>query len=252
MTASTPHDEVAVALRRAQTAVIVPAVDPSPEPQPVLDGQRPRGQCALVYVFTLVPTLALAAAVPLAWGWGLSWLDVGLAVGFYLLSGLGRDGRLPPLLHPPRVQGRTAALRNALAIAGSMAVQGDVITWVADHRRHHAFADKEGDPHSPVAVRHQPGRAGQGLLPRPPGLAVRPGPHQRRPLHPRPARRPRHRPDQPAVPAVDRGQPARPGPARRADHDVVVGRVHGVLLGRAGPGRPCCTTSPGRSTRSAT
>ena len=40
-------------------------------------------------------------------------------------------------------------LRNALAIAGSLALQGDVLTWVADHRRHHAFTDKEGDPHSP-------------------------------------------------------------------------------------------------------
>jgi stearoyl-CoA desaturase (delta-9 desaturase) len=32
---------------------------------------------------------------------------------------------------------------------GSMAVQGPVIDWVADHRKHHAFADDEGDPHSP-------------------------------------------------------------------------------------------------------
>jgi stearoyl-CoA desaturase (Delta-9 desaturase) len=40
-------------------------------------------------------------------------------------------------------------LRIGLAVAGSMAVQGPVIEWVADHRRHHAFADKEGDPHSP-------------------------------------------------------------------------------------------------------
>ena len=57
--------------------------------KPVLDGRRPPGESALVYFFTLVPMLALVAAVPLAWGWGLSWLDVGLAVGFYLLSGLG-------------------------------------------------------------------------------------------------------------------------------------------------------------------
>jgi stearoyl-CoA desaturase (delta-9 desaturase) len=41
------------------------------------------------------------------------------------------------------------ALRNGLAVAGSLAMQGDVVTWVADHRRHHAFTDKEGDPHSP-------------------------------------------------------------------------------------------------------
>ena len=40
-------------------------------------------------------------------------------------------------------------LRIALAVAGQMAVQGPVIIWVADHRRHHAFSDREGDPHSP-------------------------------------------------------------------------------------------------------
>lgn len=41
------------------------------------------------------------------------------------------------------------ALRIALAVAGSMAVQGPIQHWVADHRRHHAYADLEGDPHSP-------------------------------------------------------------------------------------------------------
>ncbi|MDX6681682.1 MAG: hypothetical protein QOG94_1721, partial [Solirubrobacteraceae bacterium] len=35
------------------------------------------------------------------------------------------------------------------AIAGSMAVQGPAIAWVADHRKHHAHTDEEGDPHSP-------------------------------------------------------------------------------------------------------
>ncbi len=40
-------------------------------------------------------------------------------------------------------------MRVAFAIAGSMSIEGSVITWVADHRKHHAFADEEGDPHSP-------------------------------------------------------------------------------------------------------
>ena len=68
-----------------------PATEPAgrSSAKPVLDGQRPRGHSALVYLFTIVPTLALTAAVPLAWGWGLGWADVGLAVGFYLLSGFG-------------------------------------------------------------------------------------------------------------------------------------------------------------------
>ncbi|HVL86299.1 MAG TPA: acyl-CoA desaturase [Pseudonocardia sp.] len=116
--------------------------------KPVLDGRRPTGEAALVYVFTLVPMLALAAAVPLAWGWGLSWLDVGLAVGFYFLSGLGVTvGFHRYFTH--RAFKANRGLRNGLAIAGSLALQGDVITWVADHRRHHAYTDREGDPHSP-------------------------------------------------------------------------------------------------------
>ena len=40
-------------------------------------------------------------------------------------------------------------LKIGLALAGQLALQGPVIDWVADHRRHHAFSDREGDPHSP-------------------------------------------------------------------------------------------------------
>jgi stearoyl-CoA desaturase (delta-9 desaturase) len=40
-------------------------------------------------------------------------------------------------------------LRIAMAIAGSLAVEGPVLVWAADHRRHHKYSDREGDPHSP-------------------------------------------------------------------------------------------------------
>jgi stearoyl-CoA desaturase (delta-9 desaturase) len=40
-------------------------------------------------------------------------------------------------------------VRAVLAVMGSMAIQGSVIVWVADHRKHHAFTDQDGDPHSP-------------------------------------------------------------------------------------------------------
>jgi stearoyl-CoA desaturase (delta-9 desaturase) len=116
--------------------------------KPMLDGQLPRAEQLLIGVFTVIPLLALLAALPLAWGWGLSWTDVGLAVGFYLVSALGvTAGFHRYFTH--RAFKANRALRNGLAIAGSLAMQGDVITWVADHRRHHVYADKEGDPHSP-------------------------------------------------------------------------------------------------------
>ncbi|WP_184675780.1 acyl-CoA desaturase [Saccharothrix violaceirubra] len=102
----------------------------------------------LVKLFAVIPALALAAAVPLAWGWGLGWVDIGLAVFFYTLTCLG----VTVGFHRHFTHGAfkaTRALRIALAVTGSMAMQGPVIGWVADHRRHHAYADREGDPHSP-------------------------------------------------------------------------------------------------------
>jgi stearoyl-CoA desaturase (delta-9 desaturase) len=73
---------------------------------------------------------------------------VGLAVAFYFLTGLG----VTVGFHRYFTHGSFKAkrpLRVALAVIGSTAFQGGVIGWVADHRRHHAFSDKEGDPHSP-------------------------------------------------------------------------------------------------------
>ncbi|MGA6162764.1 acyl-CoA desaturase [Amycolatopsis magusensis] len=114
----------------------------------MLDGEQSGTENFLVKLFAVVPLLALAAAVPLAWGWGLGWTDLGLALGFYLLTGLG----VTIGFHRYFTHGAFKAnrgLRIALAVAGSMAMQGPVIGWVADHRRHHAYADREGDPHSP-------------------------------------------------------------------------------------------------------
>jgi stearoyl-CoA desaturase (Delta-9 desaturase) len=131
-------------------------------PKPIIGGRRPRAEHLLVHVFVIVPLLALLAAVPLAWGWGLSWVDVGLAVGCYLLSGFGVTvGFHRYFTHRAFTANRP--LRNGLAIAGSMALQGDVITWVADHRRHHAFADKEGDPHSPWLFGTTPAALAKGF-----------------------------------------------------------------------------------------
>ncbi|MET0763795.1 MAG: acyl-CoA desaturase [Blastococcus sp.] len=101
-----------------------------------------------LYVFVVVPFLALAAVAPAVWGWGLSWTDVTLAVGFYFLTLLGVTVGYHRHFTHGSFKG-AKALRVGLAAVGSMAIQGPVIQWVADHRRHHAFADREGDPHSP-------------------------------------------------------------------------------------------------------
>jgi stearoyl-CoA desaturase (Delta-9 desaturase) len=102
----------------------------------------------VLYVFVVVPFLALAAIVPVVWGWGLSWLDVALFVGFYFVPLLGVTVGYHRYFTHGSFKARRP-LRIALAIVGCMAIQGPVVQWVADHRRHHAFSDRDGDPHSP-------------------------------------------------------------------------------------------------------
>jgi stearoyl-CoA desaturase (delta-9 desaturase) len=110
--------------------------------------RRSLSETFLVKLFIFVPFAALVAAVPLSWGWGLGWTEVGIAAGFYLVSALGVTvGYHRYFTHGSFKANRP--LRIALAVAGGLAAQGSVIAWVADHRRHHAFSDREGDPHSP-------------------------------------------------------------------------------------------------------
>lgn len=116
--------------------------------EPIIEGRRPAFQHVLLYVFVLGPFVALLAAVPVAWGWGLSWRDIVLGAVFYAIGCLG----VTVGYHRYFTHGSFKAkpwLRVALAVAGSIGFQGSVVHWVADHRRHHAFSDREGDPHSP-------------------------------------------------------------------------------------------------------
>jgi len=95
-------------------------------------------------------------------GVGPWWTDLGLALGFYVVSGLG----ISVGFHRYFTHGAfkaTRPLRIALAVAGSLAFQGSVIEWVADHRRHHAFADQDGDPHSPWLFGTTPAAVARGF-----------------------------------------------------------------------------------------
>ena len=96
----------------------------------------------------------------------------------------------------------TPSIRAALAILGSAAIEGPVISWVADHRKHHAFSDRDGDPHSPH-VDHGHGWRGalRGLLHAHVGWLF---------IHTHRARRTRYAPDllaDPVVSWVDRTFP---------------------------------------------
>ncbi len=105
-------------------------------------------QRRLVLLVTIVPFLGFAFAIWSLWGRGLSALDLGILLATYTFTGLGVTIGFHRLF-THRSFKTNNFLRGLLAIAGSMAIQGPVIRWVADHRRHHAFADQPGDPHSP-------------------------------------------------------------------------------------------------------
>ena len=99
-------------------------------------------------IFIVVPFAALVAAIPVAWGWGLHWRDIVIAAVFYAISGHG----ITVGFHRFFTHGAFKAnrgLKIALAVSGTLALEGPIVRWVADHRRHHAYSDKEGDPHSP-------------------------------------------------------------------------------------------------------
>jgi stearoyl-CoA desaturase (delta-9 desaturase) len=99
-------------------------------------------------LFIGVPFAALLAAIPIVWGWGLSWTDLVIAFVMYAISGHGVTVGFHRLFTHSSFKAKKA-LRVALAVAGSLAIQGPVIRWVADHRKHHRYSDHEGDPHSP-------------------------------------------------------------------------------------------------------
>jgi stearoyl-CoA desaturase (Delta-9 desaturase) len=97
-----------------------------------------------------LPLAGLVAAVILLWndGVGVTALAI-LAVG-YVLTGLGITVGYHRLF-THRAFETFPAVRYLFAVLGQMGVEGDVVTWVADHRKHHQFSDRPGDPHSPHA-----------------------------------------------------------------------------------------------------
>jgi stearoyl-CoA desaturase (Delta-9 desaturase) len=104
-----------------------------------------------------LPLVGLVVAIVLLWDRAIGPLELGLMLGFYVLTALGVTlGFHRMFTH--RAFESSRAFRGVIAVLGSMAVQGSVITWVADHRKHHAFTDHEGDPHSPHL--HGPGFVG--------------------------------------------------------------------------------------------
>ena len=96
----------------------------------------------------VVPFVATIVAIVLLWNSFVSPADLIIAAVMYLLTAIGITVGYHRLLTHRSFQ-TSKALEYTFAILGTMAVQGPVISWVADHRKHHAHTDEEGDPHSP-------------------------------------------------------------------------------------------------------
>ncbi|MET8702395.1 acyl-CoA desaturase [Kitasatospora sp. NPDC058032] len=134
----------------APTAVAAPDTGDEPRLLSATRGGERQGAAERIALalFIAVPFAALVAAVPVAWGWGLGWTDVAIATVMYFLTCHG----ITVGYHRYFTHGAFKAnrpLRIALAVAGSLAIEGPLVRWVADHRKHHRFSDKDGDPHSP-------------------------------------------------------------------------------------------------------
>jgi stearoyl-CoA desaturase (delta-9 desaturase) len=96
----------------------------------------------------VVPFVAALAAIVLLWGQVVNAHDLALFAVMYVITAAGITvGYHRMLTHRSFRTHKTT--EYIFASLGSMAVQGPVIAWVADHRKHHAHTDVEGDPHSP-------------------------------------------------------------------------------------------------------
>ncbi len=129
-------------------SLLAPASEGPDASEPEVPERKSWTEQITLTLFLVIPFAAVVAAVPVAWGWGLTWRDAVIATFMYFLTGLGVTVGFHRYLTHRSFQAKRP-VRVALAIFGSMAIQGSAIQWVADHRRHHRFSDREGDPHSP-------------------------------------------------------------------------------------------------------
>ncbi len=134
------------------------ALDPctaAVQPPPVVHA----AQKVVTLAIVAGPAVALAVVVPWLWGHAVDLSDLIMALAFYLITGFGITIGFHRLF-THRGFRPNRALKIALAVMGSMAVEGSATSWVATHRRHHIFSDQPGDPHSP----HRYGDHGGALL----------------------------------------------------------------------------------------
>jgi stearoyl-CoA desaturase (Delta-9 desaturase) len=96
----------------------------------------------------VIPFVAFLLALATLWNDFVGPRDLAIGFVMYAVTLLGVTiGFHRYLTH--RAFQTSKPVEYALAVLGSMAIEGPVVNWVADHRKHHAHTDEEGDPHSP-------------------------------------------------------------------------------------------------------
>ena len=121
---------------------------PTPGTSPPASSVKRIAQATLTGLIVVGPLVALAVEVVVLWGRAVHLRDILLTGALFLVTGHGVTvGFHRMLTHGSFKANRP--LKIALVLAGSMAVEGSVVGWVANHRRHHMFSDHPGDPHSP-------------------------------------------------------------------------------------------------------
>ncbi|POM26012.1 Fatty acid desaturase [Actinomadura rubteroloni] len=116
------------------------------ETVPVAGGRRG----VYLVVLVLLPFAALGSAVAVAWEDGVGPRDLAITGALYVVNIFGISVGYHRLLTHRAFRCRRF-LRVGLAVAGGLALEGPVSLWAAEHRRHHKYADRPGDPHSPWA-----------------------------------------------------------------------------------------------------
>jgi len=112
------------------------------------DNEREVLASRLAFLTVGLPTVGTVGAVVYAVYAGLTVTDVVLFVVMFVLTLLGVEAGLHRYF-THRSFDPSGPVKVFLGAAGSMAAQGPIIFWVANHRLHHAFADTDRDPHSP-------------------------------------------------------------------------------------------------------
>ncbi len=131
-----------------------PPCTPEPAPphpdQAEPPAQKPLGERIAVFSIIVLPLAGVLAAMALLWGTSFRPVHLVLLIVGYLLTGFGVTiGYHRLFTHRSFSTG--PIVTAILGVLAGMAMQGPILEWVADHRRHHRYSDGALDPHSPHA-----------------------------------------------------------------------------------------------------